>query len=252
MGEAPLRNGSGLGRSAMIILRRLGVTRSLVLASSAVLLLVTGPATAAVTTFTDRTTFETAVSGFLVSEGFEGLAPGPVVPPESFASGLEVDVSGGTVAPLIVDADPPPVFGYTNTTPGGANALAFEGTGNYVVSFRVPLGNAFGFDLSGFQPVTFASGGFTIEFLEDGILVESTFVADVSDFTVEFHGFTTDASFDEVLIEITTDAGTADFAAFDEVTFVSSQATAVPTLGTLALGLLAATLGLTALRLLRG
>jgi PKD repeat protein len=196
----------------------------------ALLALVGAAAGATVTTFTNKGAFVAATGGaFLTVEGFEFGTVGPLLLPATFPSGLSVDLASGDFNASVVDL--PTGYGYTNTTLGGKNVLAFEGNGDYTVAFSVPLSNAFGFDLSGFQPVHFGSGGFHASFLRNGAQVDDVFVVDETDFTVDFRGFTSDGIFDEVRIWImsgfsTEEAG--DFVAFDEVVFAAFQTTPSP------------------------
>jgi len=176
----------------------------------------------ATTLFADRGAFDAAV-GPTTTEGFETTSVGTLTLPFTFPSGLVVDLAAGDPEALVGSGDP---FGYgfTNTTPGGENYLAFQlGLGSsYTVSFGLPAtADAFGFDLSGFQPVEFGSGGFQAAFLLSGSLVFSATVSDSTDLTVDFWGFLSDTIFDEVQITIAGDNRSNDYVAFDEVSFNS-------------------------------
>lgn len=177
---------------------------------------------AVINTYTSRALFEAAATGPLTSEGFESEPEGDIVTPYTTASGLIADVVAGDVLRTYVTPQDAVTWGFENTTPAGENVLGYGDIDSaalpYSAVFAIEPGmTAIGFDISGFQPISAGSGGFTATFNNNGAFVDAIFVNDATDFSVHFHGLVTDFTFDEVEIEI---GGTfTDYAAFDEVTF---------------------------------
>lgn len=199
--------------------------------------------------FTDRAQFE-AQAGTLQIEGFEAEPLADLVMPAAFASGLGVRLASGQVTGFI-DAGDPFDNAFINTTDGGRKYLAFgrdgvnaDGsplyeTGSYSVEFALTeSSNSFGFDLSGVI-LQHTAMGFSVTTLDNGQVRDDFFFASDQIFGVRFYGFTTGLSFDTVRIHISADAGIADYAAFDEVSWRAVPSPAGITL--LAFGGLAAT-----------
>jgi len=102
-------------------------------------------------------------------------------------------------------------------------------TGSYTVGFSFDSAvEAFGFNISGWQPTTSAggpTGGTNIRLLNGGQIVDEFFrLRDVIIFDISFIGLASEAPFDEVRVSIAQllplPAGTADFVAFDDVAWV--------------------------------
>lgn len=183
------------------------------------------------TTFNDRNTFN-ANTGSLAIETFESESLGDLALPTSFASGLGVAMPVGNVSSYIGAGDPDG-FGFENTTAMGRNYLAFgrnipvagapdmPQTGSYSAQFSFAGAvNAFGFDLSGTE-FSFGAMGFNVTTFSNGQIGEDFFFPSDQLFGVEFYGLITDASFDTIRINIPVIglAGTADYLAFDDVTW---------------------------------
>jgi MYXO-CTERM domain-containing protein len=187
-------------------------------------------------------------TGALNLETFEDEALGDVALPTAFASGLAADFTSGSVS-SIIEAGDPDDYGFLNTTAGGRKYLRFgrnipvagapsmPESGSYSVSFYTGAAvNAFGFDLSGFQPND-AANGFNVTLFNNGQVTADFFVASDQLFgAVEFYGFVMDESFDEFRINIPVLGldGAADYTAFDDIVW------GVPTPGATTLLALAA------------
>lgn len=209
---------------------------------AAVVSLAVQPAAAVVTTYTSRAAFESAATGTLTKEGFESSTVGSAFLPHSFPSGLVVDRPSGVVGVSVGRAAS---FEFANTTPAGANYLGFaEGLGDYTARFDLPASaDAFGFDMSGYQGVSFGTGSFAarLALISGNTTVDSFSVPDATDFSAHFNGFISSVPFDRVdltIYHLTDSVSTADYAAFDEVTFNSTNG-AVPEPVTACLGAMA-------------
>jgi len=201
--------------------------------------------------YDSRASFE-ADAGALSLEDFTSETLGDLALPTTLDSGLGVGLTSGAVSSYIGAGDPDG-FGFFNTL-GIRNYLAFgqdipgagAETGSYTVEFSfASVQNAFGFDLSGFQPNS-AANGFNVTTLNGGQTVDDFFVPSDQVFdTVEFYGFIADSAFDafRVNIPVLGTEGDADYVAFDGVVW------GVPTPGTAAILALA---GLGAARPRRG
>jgi hypothetical protein len=191
-------------------------------------------ASAAIATFTNRALWQAAITTPLVTEGLEDDPVGLLTLPQTLlGSGLTVDLVSGRVTAQIADCGSSSC-GYWPAT-AGDNVLAFGDTGDsgdYTVSFTGPVPmSAFGFDISGFQPETFGSGGFLSSFYLSGSPVGSLFVpSSLPSFTGTFFGFVNSASFDELRLTFTSNIGDADFVGFDQIQYAP-----VPEPGTLLL-----------------
>lgn len=188
-------------------------------------------------------------TGALNLETFENEDLGDVALPTSFTSGLAADFTSGSVSSLI-EAGDPDQFGFLNTTAGGRKYLRFgqnidipgapsePETGSYSVSFSTGTAvNAFGFDLSGFQP-DLGANGFNVTLLNNGQITADFFLASDQMFgNVEFYGFVMDDAFTEFRINIPVIGleGDADYVAFDDVAWgiPTPAATTLLTLATL-------------------
>ncbi|MAO22538.1 MAG: hypothetical protein CMJ25_17460 [Phycisphaerae bacterium] len=182
-------------------------------------------------------------------EDFEAEQLAQIAMPSVFSSGLGANLFNGSVTSYI-EAGDPDGYGFQNTTAGGRKYLRFGHnipgaageTGSYSVDFTFGQAvQAFGFDISGFQPQDGADG-FNLTLFSNGQIVEDLFVpATQNGFDVEFFGFVADASFDtaRVNIPVLNTNSTADYVAFDEVTWSTVPTPASASL--LALGGLIAT-----------
>jgi hypothetical protein len=187
------------------------------------------------TVYESRAAFDLAV-GPQTIETFENSAPGDLALPHVFASGLQVARPVGAVDVYVGFQDQ---YGFVNTTNPGRNYLAFGRdvpgtpgqTGSYSAEFT--LGGpqrAFGFDISGFEPLLGAQG-FNVTTYSNGQIAEDFFVP-VGDFEpVRFFGMVFDTGFDTIRINLPVIGfdGEADYVAFDDVVW------AVPTPASLAL-----------------
>jgi len=180
-------------------------------------------------TYDDRAAFELD-AGIVQTETFEGETLGQFAMPTTFGSGLAADLTSGAVSSLI-EAGDPDSYGFQNTTDGGRKYLrmghipigAGPETGSYTLAFTTQQAtNAFGFDISGFQPNS-AADGFNITFLNNGQVVDELFVPSDQAFDdVGFYGFFhKSAMYNEIRVNIPVlnQGGIADFAAFDDVTW---------------------------------
>ncbi|MEM1184540.1 MAG: hypothetical protein AAGI53_06010 [Planctomycetota bacterium] len=191
---------------------------------------------ASVTFYDSRADWQASVSDPIVTEGFEGREGIPALgSPSVFDSGLRVaeltdDVTGRVEA----QDGQNPGNNLFNTTQGGSQFLrfgVFDEFGTYTVSFKTPtLSNAFGYDISDWEPGA-TGGGKAIGLFRDGQLVFDTFFASdqgngLVDLPPIFVGLTSDIAFDEVQIVIPSfstlgpaNEDRVDFVAFDEVSF---------------------------------
>jgi len=176
---------------------------------------------ALITTYDNRATFESAAGTFII-ENFEDETAGALSLPATMAgSGLVVDRPSGTVPVSIAvnntyypPASPPQNLAFGG--PGGSDQ------GNYTAQFSTGLDmTAFGFDMSGFQPDTFQSGGFSTAFFSSATLLDSIFWSKtgIDNLDILFYGFQTDFAFDTIQLTFTTQIGLADYIGFDSVTF---------------------------------
>ncbi len=170
-------------------------------------------------------------TGALTLETFENETLGDVALPAAFASGLTADFTSGSVS-SIIEAGDPDGYGFFNTTDMGRKYLRFgrnipvagapsiPETGSYSVSFYTASAvNAFGFDLSGFQPND-AANGFNVTLFNNGQVTADFFLPSDQLFgDVEFYGFVMDDAFNEFRINIPVLGleGTADYTAFDDI-----------------------------------
>lgn len=158
-------------------------------------------------------------------ETFESTPADDLAMPGAFASGLEVARPVGTVDVYVDFADQ---YGFVNTTNPGRKYLAFgrdvpgaaAQTGSYSAQFSFSGASvrAFGFDVSGFEPLLGAQG-FNVTAFSNGQIVEDFFVP-VGDFQpVRFFGMVFDADFDAIRVNIPVIGfdGAADYVAFDDV-----------------------------------
>lgn len=186
---------------------------------------------AGTTNFTDRISFNLN-TGAQSIENFESEQLGDLALPVVFDSGLGLAMPVGSVSSYIGAGDPDN-FGFENTTTMGRNYLAFgrnvpvagapdmPQTGSYSVEFSFNSSiSAFGFDLSGAE---FPSGanGFNVTTYNNGQIRDDFFFASAQLFGVEFYGLITSDSFDTIRINIPVIGfnGTADYIAFDDVTW---------------------------------
>lgn len=182
-------------------------------------------------TYTDRAGF-VADAGTLSIEDFESEQLGDLALPTLFDSGLGVGMPVGSVSSYIGAGDPDS-FGFENTTLMGRNYLAFgrnnmvpgapdtPQTGSYSAEFTFGGAvNAFGFDLSGAE-FFFGANGFNVTTFSNGQIGEDFFFPSDQVFGVAFYGLITDASFDAIRINIPVigGSGTADYVAFDDVSW---------------------------------
>lgn len=192
-----------------------------------VALAVVSSASAAVSTFNDRTTWTlaTGVNAF-ATEGFETSTPGQIGP-STFGSGLGFTSTSQFAA---IESFWPDNWGMQNTTPGGANYLHVgDGGGTtagpaFSMTFNLPvLSTAFGFDLSGFQyPPLLAT------IMRGGSVVGTFSLAEGVVFDPAFAGFVSTEAFDMVVLTTQPNAGWDDFA-LDQISW------AVPAPGAMAL-----------------
>jgi hypothetical protein len=183
------------------------------------------------TTYTDRNTFN-AGSGALTIETFESETIGDIALPTVLDSGLGVAMTSGSVSSYI-DAGDTFGYGFENTTFEGRKYLAFgrnitvpgapdmPETGSYTVEYSFAESvNAFGFDLSGPEFI-FAANGFNVTTFSNGQLTDDFFFPTDQFFSVQFYGMVTELDFDAVRINIPVlgSNGTADYVAFDDVTW---------------------------------
>lgn len=193
------------------------------LATSAVLAGLGGMAVAAPTIYENRNAFDLAAGPQFI-ETFESTPPGDLTLPTAFASGLQVSRPVGTVDVYVGSAD---VYDFTNTTNPGRHYLAFgrdnavggPQTGSYTAQFAFQNAtDAFGFDISGFEPLLGAQG-FSVTTFLNGQIAEDFFVPAAGYFPVRFFGFVSDAAFDTVRLNIPVIGfeGHADYVAFDDV-----------------------------------
>lgn len=198
--------------------------------------------------YDNRVDFD-AATGAQAVEDFESEALGPFAMPTTFASGLGADIYTGAVTPLI-EAGDPDGYGLLNTTDGGRKYLRLgqrqasgaPQTGSYGIEFTFDQTvRAFGFDLSGFQPLN-SAGGLNISLFRDGQMVEDFFVFSDQHFgAAEFYGFSRTDGFDTARVFIPmldSDTFDADYVAFDGVTWST-----VPTPSSVALLTLGAFVG---------
>lgn len=182
-------------------------------------------ALAAVNTYDDRATWEAATTSPLQVETFENDTLGDFVGMKTFSSGLEAGLFNGAVDSYVAAGTSS--FGFENTTNPGRKYLAFgrhniNGTaqqGSYSVEFILGAStNAFGFDLSGLQTSN-GAGGINVTAFDGIQIAEDFFFASDQEFTAAFYGFVSDQNFDRVRINIPVNIGSADYVAFDDVTF---------------------------------
>lgn len=186
-------------------------------------------------TYDDRAVFSMD-AGALTVEDFESELLGDLALPIGFDSGLGLAMPVGAVSSYIGAGDPDS-FGFENTTAGGRNYLAFgrndmvpgapdmPQTGSYSAEFTFGGAiNAFGFDLSGAE-FQFAAMGFNVTTFSNGQIRDDFFFPSNQLFGVQFYGLITSDAFDTIRINIPVlgNAGTADYVAFDDVSW------AVPT-----------------------
>jgi len=190
-------------------------------------------------------------TGALSIENFESEQLGDLALPTGFDSGLGLSMGSGAVSSYIGAGDPDN-FGFENTTAMGRNYLAFgrnvmvpgapdmPQTGSYTAVFSLGESvNAFGFNLSGAE-FAFAAMGLNVTTFSNGQIRDDFFFASDQFFGVDFYGMITDDSFDTISINIPVlTGGTADYVAFDDVTWGAVPAPSTPAL--LALGGLGAT-----------
>ncbi len=186
----------------------------------------------AVDFYDSRAAFDAVITSQAI-ETFESESTGDLTPPTLFDSGLTVGLTSGAVSNYIATSSP---YGFENTTAGGENFLAFgrnpaaggTETGSYTVQFTFGASvTGFGFDLSGFES---PADGFNVTILNGGQIVDDFFQPSDQLFGVRFYGFVSDVSFDEFRVNVPVlTGGTADYVAFDDVTW------GVPTPGTAAL-----------------
>ena len=192
-----------------------------------------------------RAEFETDAMGPLAIEDLESEPHADLMLPSTLDSGLAVNLTSGDVTVFV---DFQNLNGFQNTTAKGRNYLAFgrnippAQTGSFTAAFELTQSsNAFGFDISGIQ-TQLSSNGFQVTTLADGQIVDDYFVPfEIEIGNAAFYGLISEETFDEVRIHISAfnGSGTADYVAFDEITWGG-----VPTPGAtslLALSALAAT-----------
>lgn len=194
------------------------------------------------TTYTDRNDFE-ANTGALTIETFESESLGDLALPTILDSGLGVAMPVGSVSSYI-GAGNPDNYGFENTTPIGRNYLAFgrnvmvpgapdmPQTGSYSVEYTFGGSiNAFGFDLSGAEFGS-AADGFNITTFSNGQIANDFFFPSDQLFSVRFYGLVSDQSFDAIRINMPVlgTNGTADYVAFDDVTWGVPSPSALPML----------------------
>ena len=170
-------------------------------------------ASALTMTFTSRAAFDAAVTPS-VFETFEAEALGVVGLPATFVeSGLSVDVSPPKTTGIYSGN------GFFPHTEGRKNLGVSGGDGDYTVSFTATEHlKAFGFDISGFQPGNFGSGGFGVELYSGATLFDSFFHVDgTTMFDGEFKGFVNNSGFDRINLTFSTTIGTSDFVGFDHI-----------------------------------
>lgn len=185
---------------------------------------------AAVNSYQDRSLWETDAAGPLSMETFENDDLGEFVGDKTFDSGLTAGRFNGT-ATSSIEAGDPDSFGFENTTAAGRNYLRFgkdspaagPETGSYSVDFTLTgVGNAFGFDISGYQPNLGAGGINVTAFLGNQIIEDFFFQTIAIDFNAQFIGIISDGTFDRVRINLPVlniADSAADYAAFDDVTW---------------------------------
>lgn len=156
-------------------------------------------ATAAVTTFDDRSIFEAAVGLDLIEESFEDRPLGLIdLPYVALGSGIGIDlVPSAPYSTYVTDAQ-------TFSRPSdGANHLLFAfGQGTFVPTFLLPGESvAFGFDLSGYQDLD-GSGSLEVHLYANGALADSVNVPVIAGLIPRFLGLQSDTTFDEVRLFI--------------------------------------------------
>ncbi len=179
------------------------------------------------TLYTNQAEFN-ANTGATSIEDFESANGANIGLIEGIDSGLAMQLTEGDVSTMIESGDPEN-YGFRNTTLGGSNYLRFgqympgvgAQTGDYTASFSFDSSvNAFGFNLSGFQPFL-GQGGFNVTTIEDGQVVEEFFIEASQPYNqARFYGFVMDSAFDEIQITIpalTNATQIADYAAIDDV-----------------------------------
>lgn len=178
--------------------------------------------------YTDRASFNLN-TGAQSIEDFESEPLAQIAMPSVFDSGLSADLTSGFVSSFI-EAGDPDGYGFQNATLGGRRYLRFGQntpgtpgeTGSYSVEFSFGQSvNAFGFDISGFQP-TNAADGFNLSLFSNGQLIEDIFIfSDQGALDLNFYGFVSDMSFDSarVFIPVLNSNSVADYVAFDDVTW---------------------------------
>lgn len=182
-------------------------------------------------TYSDRAVFNMD-AGTLSIEDFESELLGDLVLPTGFDSGLGLAMPVGGVSSYIGAGDPNG-YGFENTTAAGRNYLAFgrndtvpgapdmPQTGSYSAEFGFGGAvSAFGFDLSGAE-FQFAAMGFNVTTFSNGQIQDDFFFASDQLFGVEFYGLITSNAFDTIRINLPVlgTQGTADYVAFDDVTW---------------------------------
>lgn len=182
------------------------------------------------TTYDNRADFNND-TGALSLEDFESESLGDLTLPNSFDSGLSLDLTSGDVS-VLIEAGDPDLNNFHNTTDGGRNYLRFgrnieipgapivPETGSYTAAFSFANSvNAFGFDLSGFLPL-FAADGFNVTTLNNGQIIDDFFHPSDQVISPEFYGFIMENAFDEFRINIPVlnfPDFDADYVAFDDV-----------------------------------
>ncbi len=171
-------------------------------------------------------------SGAQTIETFESELLGDLALPTLFDSGLGLAMPVGGVSSYIGAGDPDG-YGMENTTDQGRNYLAFgrnitvagapdmPQTGSYSAEFTFGgQVNAFGFDLSGTE-FPFGADGFNVTTFANGQIVDDFFWSSDQIFNARFYGLVTEGSFDTIRINIPVIglSGTADYIAFDDVTW---------------------------------
>ncbi len=201
--------------------------------------------------FNDRAEWLAAVSGPVITEGFEGReALGPLGSPSVFSSGLGVAAIGSAdVQASVDDIATTVVANMQNTTPGGSQFLRFglltSIPAEYTQQYFLPNDtNAFGFDIIDWEPGLIADGpqGAAFELYNDGGLVFSAILPSdqQQNGLVTFIGFTSDMFiFDEVRFTVREaffGSPFLDITGVDEVAWVvpAPSATAALALGGLA------------------
>jgi len=190
-------------------------------------------ALAVTTTYTDRALY-TLDAGLSQVENFESEDLGQFAMPTTFSSGLSADLFNGSVSSLI-EAGDPDEYGFQNTTDDGRKYLRMgqrpiggaDETGSYTIQFTTDSAvNSFGFNISGFQPGVGANG-FNLTLMNDAQIVDDLFIpSDLSATEVGFFGFiNAQGDFNTIRINIPVISNqTADYVAFDDVTWATIPA----------------------------